>query len=216
MNQSLTNTTKPLTDIKVLTEALLPAAKSYISQAHRRFPYINNNENMCYLLHEGHITVHRTLDGLIMRSVQAPIILGLNNQLSKGAEEFYFTTESQTHFSILPASKAKEIITQQQLWGNLSILLAYMIQHMSAYSSNMVAHSAYEIVRYQLINLMSEPDEIRLAITAVQYIQSRTLFSRSGIMKLLAAMKTDGHIIINKGVLVRLIDIPLNTEKAVC
>lgn len=209
MNQPISTTSKPLEAIQKLSSALLPVAKKQISPPHRKFYYRVQGENVCYLIQDGHIQLHRTQDGVVIHSVMAPLILGLSNQLVSGAEDFFFTTKTATTFSVLSASQAKNIIESQQLWGFLSLLQAYLIRNMCEYSAKMTALPTYEIIRNQLLNLINEPAEIRADTTAVQYIRERTLLSRSGIMSMLSQLKKGDYIQVDKGYLVGVNHIPL-------
>lgn len=209
MNQSLSNTTKPILEIQKIMDALLPHAHLKIIPAHRRFNYFNDNGNICYLILDGYIQLHRTLDGMVLSSVKAPMILGLSNQLIADAEDFYFTTETITTFSVLTALEATKIIKNHGLWEHLSVFQAYVIRHLTQLNAKLTALPAYEMTRNQLINLMSEPDEIRSNITAARYIQDRTKLSRSGIMRMLAHLKMGNYIKLEKGCLIQVNNIPL-------
>lgn len=209
MNQPISKTSKPVEAIRKLTSALLPMAKKYVSPPHRKFYYTLQGENICYLIQDGHIQLHRTQDGVVIYSVMAPVILGLSNQQVSGAEDFFFTTKTVTTFSVISAKKAHKIIESQQLWGFLSLFQAYLIRNMCDHSAKMTALSTYEIIRNQLINLINEPEEIRAEITAAQYIQERTLLSRSGIMNILSQLKAGNYINLEKGHLIGVNHIPL-------
>ena len=72
-----------------------------------------------------------------------------------------------------------------------------------------MATCAYEIVRVQLQELMSEPAEYRHDVSAAQYIQQKTSLSRSSIMKILAQLKKGGYISIENGILLTIEHLPL-------
>ncbi|CNK80711.1 winged helix-turn-helix transcriptional regulator [Yersinia proxima] len=209
MNQPPGTTSKPLEAIKRIMDALLPVSKIQVSPPHRKFSFLPNNRQICYLIQDGCVQLHRTRDGMILHSVKAPTILGMSNQLVPGAEDFFFTTETTTIFATISASDAKNIIEINQLWSFLSIFQAFVIRQLNEHSSKLSGLSAYEITRNQLINLMTEPEEIRSNITAVQYIQDHTRLSRSGIMKMLSQLKMGGYITLDKGHLVEINDMPL-------
>jgi len=209
MNQPLSNTTKPILAIQKLIDALLPHAHIKVSPSHRRFCHLNSKGNICYLIHDGCIQLHRTLDGMVLSSVKAPMILGLSNELIPGAEDFFFTTETVTTFSVISSFEAARIVNDQGLWQYMSIFQAYVMRHLTVLNTKLTALSAYEMTRNQLINLMSEPEEIRCNITAVQYIQEHTKLSRSGVMRMLAHLKAGDYITLEKGCLMQIKSIPL-------
>ncbi len=69
--------------------------------------------------------------------------------------------------------------------------------------------SSYEIIRFQLQELMNESERIRTSITAANYIKSRTYLSRSGIMRIIAELREAGYIELNRGILVAIKHLPL-------
>jgi len=70
------------------------------------------------------------------------------------------------------------------------------------------APTAYEMIRQQLIKLMDEDESYRNAITAERYIREKTQLSRSGVMRILADLKTGGFIEIEDGRLVKINKLP--------
>jgi hypothetical protein len=70
------------------------------------------------------------------------------------------------------------------------------------------ALSSYEIICYQLYELMDETEEVRNNVSIVSYILSRTFLSRSSIMKILAQLKTGNYIETEKGLLRAINNIP--------
>lgn len=68
--------------------------------------------------------------------------------------------------------------------------------------------SAYEIIRTHLLELIDEPNAIKNNITAVNYIMDHSFLSRSGIMRVLSKLKSDGYIHLSRGILTDIIDLP--------
>lgn len=200
---------KPLADIQKVINVLGPLSTPISSLPRRTYYFTQGNQSFCYLLQEGYAALHRVSDGMVIDWIKSPMFLGLGMQLINNNETYFFTTESHVQLSRLTVSQAKESIAKAELWESVAIQLAYFIWRMSINSSQMSGLSSYEIIRFQLINLMSEPDEIRENITAAQYVQERTLLSRSGIMKLLALFKAEHYIVIEKGILTAINEIPL-------
>jgi hypothetical protein len=56
---------------------------------------------------------------------------------------------------------------------------------------------------------MNESEELRLATNACDYVQEKTLLSRSGIMKMLSDLKRGGHIEVERGVLIAVNKLPV-------
>lgn len=76
-------------------------------------------------------------------------------------------------------------------------------------SSYLNSPTAYEILRFQLLELMSEPVEFRENISAAQYIQQKTRLSRSSIMKILSQLKQGGFVRLENGTLKEICHLPL-------
>jgi hypothetical protein len=93
------------------------------------------------------------------------------------------------------------VVAQQNLWEHFSKLLIYTASRVYEHCAQISQMSAYDIIRFQLVELMQEPDAIRQNITAAAYIKSRTYLSRSGIMRILAELRTGKYITMERGVL---------------
>ncbi|MCX3081582.1 helix-turn-helix domain-containing protein, partial [Klebsiella michiganensis] len=68
--------------------------------------------------------------------------------------------------------------------------------------------TAYEMIRQQLIKLMEEEVDYRHSVTAEKYIREKTRLSRSGVMRILAALKTGGFIEMEEGKLIKINKLP--------
>ena len=74
-----------------------------------------------------------------------------------------------------------------------------MIEHMST----------YEIVKFQLNQLILESPTLRANITAANYIMARTYLSRSSVMRIISDLRSAGFITLEKGILIDLKPLPL-------
>lgn len=201
---------KPLKEMQILIDAILPFADVRVGQPHRSFYYTENGVNIIYLVLVGTIFIHRSSDGMVVATGYSPLIVGLTNEILMGEADYFFTTETDISYAVTPLHNAKDIIRDNNLWKDYSIFQSYFLKYISINSAKNTALSAYEVIRNQLINLMHEPDEIRLSITAAQYIQERTRLSRSGIMKILSQLKIGGYITTSEGKLMDMIKLPVN------
>lgn len=199
---------KPLEDMQILIDAMLPFAQIHSSRPHRSFYYTEKGESIIYLILEGTIFLHRSSDGLVVATGYSPLIVGLTNEILMGESDYFFTTETAIDYAVISLQKAKSIIRDNELWQNYASHQSYLLKYISIHNSKTTALPAYEIIRNQLLNLLHEPDEIRLNITAAQYIQARTRLSRSGIMKILSELKTGNYITILEGILVQINKLP--------
>lgn len=201
---------KPLEEMQVLIDAMLPFAERRSSRPRRSFYYTEKGENIIYLVLEGTISLHRSSDGLVVASGYSPLIVGMTNDVLMGESEYFFTTKTDISYAVMPLVKAKEIIKENNLWESYSSLQSYLLKYISIHTAKNMALSTYDIITNQLTNLMQEPDSIRLSITASLYIQERTRLSRSGIMKILSALRVGNYITISDGVLININKFPSN------
>ncbi|MFV9075034.1 helix-turn-helix domain-containing protein [Serratia fonticola] len=208
MKVSMVKSVKPTGDIKKLIDALIPFAKVQEILANKKIPYTNKRNCDIYLILEGRVDIHRVHDSMVMATAKAPVILGVTNQTIADSDEFFFSSKTRAVFGIIPMKTFKEVVEKAGLWGSYATYLTFIIKYMSVHSSEITALSAYEIIRNQLINLEDESDYFRLNANAAQYIQERTLLSRSGIMHVLSQLKKGGYIIIENGVLIKVIRLP--------
>lgn len=199
---------KPLEDMQILIDAMLPFAEVRSSRPHRNFYYTENGESIIYLILKGTIFLHRLSDGMVVSTGYSPLIIGLTNEILMGEADYFFTPETDISYAVTSLKKAKEIIKEKNLWQSYAAHQSYLLKYISIHNARITALPAYEIIRNQLLNLLHEPDEIRLNITAAQYIQARTRLSRSGIMKILSELKTGNYITILEGTLVQINKLP--------
>lgn len=199
---------KPTDDIKKLIDTLIPFAKVRELLANKKISHNNKRNGDVYLILEGSVDVHRVHDSMVMATAKAPIILGLTNQTIADSDEYFFSTKTRAVFGIISMNTFKEVVENAGLWGSYTAYLTFVIKYMSVHSSEITALSAYEIIRNQLINLEDESDDFRLNVNAAQYIKERTLLSRSGVMHVLSQLKKGGYIIIDNGVLIKIVKLP--------
>lgn len=208
MESSMIKSIKPIDDIERLMTALIPFAEIKEVAPNRKFPYTNDIIGDAYLIIEGIVNVHRVHDGMLMASAKAPVILGLTNKMLNNSDAFFFSTKTRSVFGMIPITLLKDRIGQEDLWECYSTYLMYLIKYTHIHSSQITALPAYEVIRNQLINLVEEHDNVRLNTNAAQYIQERTMLSRSGIMSVLSQLNKGGYIIIKKGVLTHIDKLP--------
>lgn len=181
-------------DALAINSANVHEAKSRVIQ------YNKAGEKLCILLHRGSMAVHRRGDGIVMISESAPFIFGLSNQLNCD-NSMYLRTLEACELSFISLVEAQKIISKKNLWKNLCDLLVYTTSRVYEHCAQVHQMSAYDIIRFQLNELLRESDEVRLKTTVPNYIKTRTYLSRSGIMRILSELKTGGYIQVEKGIL---------------
>ncbi|WP_421512498.1 helix-turn-helix domain-containing protein (plasmid) [Enterobacter sp. JS8-1] len=199
---------KPTADIQKIIEQASPFGTSFNASKGEILRYLYAGKRICYMLHEGSVTLNRRGDGMVLNTEQAVFILGVSNQFFN-TENLYIRVNENATMSRMPLERFNLLIESFGLWESLCKLLIYTASRVYEHCTFISQMSSYEIIRYQLQELMKESDRIRNNITAANYIKSRTYLSRSGIMRILAELREAGYVVLNRGVLVDIKHLPL-------
>ncbi|WP_049292243.1 helix-turn-helix domain-containing protein [Franconibacter helveticus] len=198
---------KPLAEIEAILDKVSPFAEPFIATRGEVLQYNISGKHQSYLLHSGSITLNRRGDGMILKKESAPFILGVSNQYSSNGS-LYVKAIENSQLSRLSAERFNLLIGSYNLWQELSYLLIYNASSMYAHSAMNSQMSSYDLIRFQLNELMNEPDNIRQSTTAANYILNRTYLSRSSVMRIIASLRNEGYITLQRGVLVHLANLP--------
>lgn len=172
--------------------------------AAKRLPFTDNGVPVCYLIASGSVSVHRNADNLMFYRISAPLVLGLGM-----IRDVYMQTQEPCRVAKLPLPEAHQLIRDNDLWELFARHMTILSSKLYSHSKLLTAPTSYETIRTLLISLMSEPEAIRATTTAERYIRDRTLLSRSGIMKILSALKAGGYIVMEEGRLLEIKKLPL-------
>jgi CRP-like cAMP-binding protein len=167
--------------------------------------------NTLYMIRSGVISVHRQPDDILIAILKAPTLRGMMNAhlwnfssdtayTLKVIEGVEMATISRDEFSLL--------LNELQLWDVYAKHLEFNLSMLSEHLFKLLSPTAYDVVRLQLPELMSEPESVRNSVTIEEYIRSKTRISRSRIMKILSELKAAGYIQINRGNLVWIKELP--------
>ncbi|RJT27982.1 winged helix-turn-helix transcriptional regulator [Buttiauxella izardii] len=177
---------------------LTPYVEFKLSPAGQVYPFVTNGRLNCYLIRTGSISVYYS-GGILIGGRPAPFIFGLGE--FDTASSLYFSTNEPCEIAESSRDAIFDIIEKDNLWQNLSVHMRFVSNMLLNYATILHAPSAYEIIRMQLLKLINEPESLRESITAEKYIRSKTHLSRSGIMRILSALKLGEYIVIEEGVL---------------
>lgn len=166
-----------------------------------------NGQGMCYLILEGTIAIYRRSDDMMLSTARSPGLFGLAN-LTDIYFNDYIKTVSPCLIGTLTTERVNEIIKEKALWGLLSKQLMFVYSRLYNNVMPQGAPTAYEMIRQQLVKLMEEEESYRLGVTAERYIREKTQLSRSGVMRILADLKTGGFIEMEDGRLIRINKLP--------
>ena len=197
---------KPYQHIEKIIDSVLPYTERQILSKGEVIHYHNNDIRQCFLLIQGSVALHRRGDGIVLNSESAPFILGVSSQFS--SEHLYVRALETSEIAGVSLERFNSVIAQHTLWEHFSYLLIYTASRVYEHCAQISQMSAYDIIRFQLVELMQEPEAIRLGTTAAAYIKSRTYLSRSGIMRILAELRTGKYITMERGVLQEIHHLP--------
>ncbi|MFV8868556.1 helix-turn-helix domain-containing protein [Serratia fonticola] len=172
------------------------------------FNYTIEGQKMILILHKGSIALYRKHDNMILSSESGPFIFGMSQQLSL-PDYLFLRCQEDCLVSPFPLDEAFKLIAQHDLWESLAKMLIYSVSRVQDHCAKISVPSAYEIIRFQLIELMSESPEFRQSTTTANYITSRTFLSRSGTMRILSELRAGNYITMEKGILIDVHHLPL-------
>ncbi|MCU6383569.1 winged helix-turn-helix transcriptional regulator [Enterobacter quasiroggenkampii] len=173
----------------------------------RRLNFVVGNERLCYVLLKGRVMIHRGNDDLAMATVQGPAVIGLSN-LHQTQMRGYIKTFNNCDIVTLKTDFVNETIKNHNLWEPLAYHLMGLAGKLFHSYEDLTGPSAYDIVSAQLYALSNEESSFRLNVTAESYIRDKTHLSRSGVMRILSALKEGGYIEMQRGVLLNIIKLP--------
>lgn len=152
-----------------------------------------DGQSMCYLILDGTVAIYRRSDDMMLSTARSPALFGLAN-LTDIYFNDYLRTVTPCLIGVLTTDRVAEIIKEKALWGLLSNHLMFVYNRLYHNVMPKGAPTAYEMIRQQLVLLMQEDDSYRRSVTAERYIRDKTHLSRSGVMRILADLKTGGFI----------------------
>lgn len=173
----------------------------------QKFSLEDKSQRRCFILFEGTCLVKRVNDSMVLSTIHGPCIIGLQDVFHQKSEVQVSAT-SEIEYSLIAVEDFFKWAEDNQLWKNLCYMLMMTVTRFIDYQKETVGISNYELICNLLNSLNNETFEIRATTTALEYIKSRSMLSRSGIMKTLSGLKTGGYITTNKGLLVKLNVLP--------
>lgn len=178
--------------------------------ARKRLSLKSNNKKVVYILKSGYLSYRFAANHLVASYVYSHMIIGLGEIFSHNTSDLgYFLTESNAElimvdeYIILDALRA-----DVNLWNDIAYILSYVTKKLVARDINLGARNAYQLVRALLLDLFSQPIEIRNCVTVVNYILERSLLSKSSVMGIIAQLKRGGYVTTDRGILVTLNTLP--------
>lgn len=203
-SQPLNMLRSPYTDI--FFEKLDPYAKYKTYPVGTWLRMQSSEVRHCYLVRTGVIHLYRQPEDVLIGVFEAPSIRGLVPET--GSLELSFRVAAVSEIACISYPDLMDIIEKNNLWEIFARHMQVLASSLFVHMAHITSPSAYEAIRFQLMELMSLSPAIRDNISAEKYIRSKTQLSRSGIMRILAQLKAGGYIVLNNGVLKEIINLP--------
>ncbi|EMK1730708.1 helix-turn-helix domain-containing protein [Salmonella enterica] len=188
---------KPTEIIQKIINACASASNKKIVNENETIHFNNKNNNECYLLISGEVTIRKNGTGKMITRIKSPYIFGFNYY-----PDSYIHTFSDAEFYVLPSNKAVDIIENKKLWKEMYYISNWYANRCYTMIHILNQKSSKMIILNLLKKLYLEPIEYRYTITALQYVQENSALSRSCIYSTLAQLGREGTIFIRRGVLI--------------
>lgn len=170
-----------------------------------KLPFHQKGEPVCHFVRLGTLTLERSDDSLLMGTVSAPLALGWMSAISS---RIIMRAKEPCEVATLARTQIMQRVDEKQLWDLVAKHMLHITNKLFIYNEILTAPTTYELVCYQLMSLMEEPDSVRNSTAAYQYILDRTRLSRSSVMKMLAELKKGGYIRLEQGKLMVINSLP--------
>lgn len=194
---------KPVTHIQALQTSLLTTHKALKAKAGQRFQF----DKMCFLLLQGKCDIKRYGDSLIFTSIESPSIVGLSD-LMPAPPNIIIQSTTAIEYLHLPLETVLQHVEEHNLWRDVSYFLMHVTSRYNEYFKVNGSISTYQLICNRLKELSEEDFETRATVSASEYILDRTSMSRSGVMKVLSSLNKGGYIVIKRGLLIRINNLP--------
>lgn len=148
--------------------------------------------------------INSTENAMLFGVAFSPNILGLIGGYSdfygvKYTPFHYIEAETSCVAYVLSAEEFAGLVDKYELWHDVSRILAYRLLVLIARKVELEGCDAYKKIRSLLFELWAYPHEVREGINVFTFIRSRTLISRSQILKILSELRSGNYIEMNKG-----------------
>ncbi|MEB5959751.1 helix-turn-helix domain-containing protein [Enterobacter sichuanensis] len=199
---------KPIHEIKKIITTISEPSLIRSAKARQIISTNTHQEPMVLVIHDGLLAAYRNSDQLLLSYFQAPLVVGLNEifDMNNG---IVYKVYSDTRYELQPRNEVIAKINNANLWREVAYLLMFGVKRFAEAHQTSAGLSTYELIRINLLSLMEEEEDLRLAINMCDYIQEKTRLSRSRIMKILSDLRDGGYIEIKRGVLLNVSKLPM-------
>lgn len=189
---------RPEQSIERLTAILEPIAEKVKLVPRKRITWKHKGRQQIYLFQEGELSLLRASDGLLLVTVFEPHLFGIAEMIQP-TQGHILRAEKESIILRADADEAAALFRDQGVWEDVAALLSYHTAYLIYRDAQVVQQRTYSVIRSYLQEMILLPEEARMRTSILEYIQDRTLLSRSSILNVLSALKQGKYIAFNRG-----------------
>ncbi|WP_049028001.1 helix-turn-helix domain-containing protein [Enterobacter roggenkampii] len=189
-------------------EKIISATEGFEEKSLKKWQKISTVENeFIHIIVSGEVEFRRESDELCLFTLQGQCIFGLSSIIYHSSH-MYGLVRSNTVVRSIPKDAFSQLMTEKGLWPELTKVLAWYICMLSKRDDVLVARSAYSVVREFLLEINELIVHHQRDINVYDYIQEYTSLARSTIIKNLSDLKKGQYIVVEKGRLLNITNLP--------
>lgn len=185
--------------LKLLMDRLEPHLTYRVYPVGKRLSFSADHQPDCYFIRKGAISLYRQPDDILLEILEAPTLRGIIPVHETSQSLFTLRVVEMAEIATLDKQLFYTLLTEHSLWQTFAMHLQLVASMSAEVLFKLGSPSVFELVRYQLYELISKPQTLRESITAESYIRGKTRLSRSAIINTLSALKRGGYISIENG-----------------
>ncbi len=189
---------RPEEAMQRLRAALEPIADKLQVIPRKRMTWTYKGRPQLYFFIEGELSILRASDGLLIVTVYEAHLFGIAEMIQP-TKGHILRTEAESTLLRIDAGRAAELISQQGLWEEVAAVLSYHTAYLFYRDALVVQQRTYSVIRNHLLEMITLPEQTRMRISILDYIQDRTLLSRSSVLNVISALKRGGYINFKRG-----------------
>lgn len=189
---------RPEQSIQRLTALLQPIAEKMKVVPRKRMTWTHKNQPQLFLFLEGELSILRASDGLLIVTVYDPHLFGIAEMIQP-VRGHLLRAESESTILRVDAQTAMQLFRDEGVWEDVASVLSYHTAYLFYRDALVVQQRTYSVIRNHLQEMILLPEETRMKISILDYIQERTHLSRSSVLNVLSALKNGHYIEFKRG-----------------
>lgn len=174
---------------------------------HQKITFEDKSQSYIYIIQCGTVDVRRKNDGIIVLTTKSPSILGLTSLFS-GVYYHYLSTVTDSQIIAIKRLAAIDFLNRENLWKEAAKVLSQTSQIYYQRDEVVSGNTVYDIIKNHLEILWKYPEGEREKISVFDFIMGRSNISRSSLNKVLKDLSLGGYLILHRGKLLNLKNLP--------